>query len=221
MSAEDATGAARLGLAGRRVAAGAAAGAVAAAAALALDASIAIAAVVALDVAAVLYVTLVWSTLPRSDAEATARRARVEDSSRIAAEAELLAAETASLVAVAFVLGQAGGAAAPARGELIALSTVSVVLAWVSVQTVYMLRYARLYYASPPGGIDFHGEDPDYVDFAYLAFTVGMTFQVSDTTLTAKLIRRVAIHHALLSYVFGTVVVAVAINVVAGLLGHG
>jgi uncharacterized membrane protein len=93
-------------------------------------------------------------------------------------------------------------------------------MAWVSVHTVYLLRYARLYYSSPEGGIDFHDDAaPGYLDFAYLALTVGMTFQVSDTTLTDKRLRRAALHHALLSYLFGTVVVAITVNSVAALLG--
>ena len=99
------------------------------------------------------------------------------------------------------------------------VAIVSVVLSWTSVQTVYMLRYGRLYYSDPEGGIDFSGEAPDYLDLAYLAFTIGMCFQVSDTTLTAKPVRRLALHHALQSYVFGTVIVAVTINIVAGLIG--
>lgn len=70
------------------------------------------------------------------------------------------------------------------------------------------------------GGIDFGGESPDYLDFAYLALTIGMCFQVSDTDLTGKRVRRTALHHALLSYVFGTVIVAVTVNLVASLLGH-
>ncbi len=129
-------------------------------------------------------------------------------------------AGTASLFAVAYTLVQAGRAGEPARVLLTALSIGSVALAWSCVQTVYALRYGRLYYSKPIGGIDFHGErSPDYVDFAYLALTIGMTFQVSDTDLTLKRLRRVAIQHALLSYLFGTVIVALTVSIVAGLLG--
>jgi uncharacterized membrane protein len=63
-------------------------------------------------------------------------------------------------------------------------------------------------------------EAPDYADFAYLALTIGMTFQVSDTSLTAKRVRRVALHHALLSYLFGSVIVAIMVNSVGGLVGN-
>jgi uncharacterized membrane protein len=85
---------------------------------------------------------------------------------------------------------------------------------------VYTLRYAHLYYAQG-GGIDFNeNADPDYRDFVYVALTSGMTFQVSDTDLTSKPIRRVATRHALLSYMLGAVVIAMAINVIAGLLNR-
>ena len=81
-----------------------------------------------------------------------------------------------------------------------------------------MLRYARLYYRDRPGGVSFNEQDPPvYSDFAYLALTIGMTFQVSDTDLQAKEIRRLALRHALLSYVFGTLIIATTVNLVAGL----
>jgi uncharacterized membrane protein len=131
----------------------------------------------------------------------------------------LVGAGAASLLAVVFTLAQAGHAHAPARGLLTGLALASVALAWITVHTVYLLRYARMYYSPPDGGIDFHGETPDYLDFAYLALTIGMTFQVSDTDLVGKRIRRGALHHALLSYLFGTVILAITVNSVAALLG--
>ena len=87
------------------------------------------------------------------------------------------------------------------------------------VHTVYALRYARAYYSAPVGGIAFNeDEPPNYVDFAYYSFTVGMTFQVADTNITLRSIRRTTLHHALLSYLFGSVLLGVVINVVAALL---
>jgi uncharacterized membrane protein len=72
------------------------------------------------------------------------------------------------------------------------------------------------------GGIAFNEKDPpDYVDFAYVALTIGLTFQVSDTDLSSKQMRRTALRHALLSYLFGAVIVALTINVVASLLSSG
>lgn len=207
-------------MAARRAIVSLTAGVVAAVVALIIGASWYVAALCGFDVAALVFVVWAWLTIGRADPEATARIARAEDASRVAAEAVLICAGIASLLAVAFTLARAGHDHGTARGLLTALALGSVALAWISVHTVYVLRYARLYYSPPDGGIDFHGEKPDYRDFAYLGLTVGMTFQVSDTGLTRKRIRRSALRHALLSYLFGTVIVAITVNSVAGLLGH-
>jgi uncharacterized membrane protein len=208
------------GLAAKRVIIGALGGMAVAAIALAQGASWSVAALGATDVAAFVFVASVWISVAGADTAVTARLARAEDASRAAAEAVLLGAGAASLLAVGFTLAQASRTHAPARGLLTALALVSVALAWSAVHTVYALRYARLYYSPPDGGIDFKGERPDYLDFAYLALTIGMTFQVSDTDLTAKRIRRQALRHALTSYVFGTVIVAITVSSVASLLGR-
>lgn len=209
------------GVAARRVIIGVMLGIATAAAALGAGASWSVAALGASDVAALVFVIWAWAHIAGADPRATARIARAEDASRTAAEAVLIGAGAASLLAVAFTLAQAGHAHAPARGLLTALSLGSVAVAWISVHTVYVLRYARLYYSPPEGGIDFHDDTPPgYLDFAYLALTIGMTFQVSDTTLTDKRLRRGALHHALLSYLFGGVVVAITVNSVAALLGR-
>jgi uncharacterized membrane protein len=188
--------------------------------ALAVGASWSVAALCASDVAALVFVVWVWINVRGADPAATAQIARTEDASPVAAESVLVTAGAASLVAVAFTLAEAGDATAPERGLLTALAVVSVALAWMSVHTVHVLRYARLYYSPPVGGIDFGDEPPGYADFAYLAITIGMTFQVSDTALMVKRVRRVALHHALLSYVFGTVIVAITVSTVASLLGN-
>ena len=97
-------------------------------------------------------------------------------------------------------------------------SVVTVVVSWLTIQTVFTLRYAHRYYLSPAGGISFPGNhDPDYHDFAYMSFTIGMTFQVSDTQVDSPTIRRIVLQQALLAYVFGVVIIAVVINIVAGI----
>jgi uncharacterized membrane protein len=203
----------------RRVVVGAGAGLVAVAGTLIAGASWSVATLGGFDVAALVFMMGVWMQVWPRDARETATIAGAEDE-RIVAEAVLVGAGAASLVAVGFTLGQAGNAGSPDRGLLTALALGSVALAWASVHTVFVLRYARRYYSPPKGGIDFHGEDPDYQDFAYLALTIGMTFQVSDTDLTAKRIRRVALRHALLSYLFGTGIVAITVSSTAALLGR-
>ncbi len=170
---------------------------------------------------AVVYLGLVWHDIARKDASATKALSQSEDDSRTASESVLLGASVASLVAVVFTLAHAGHDTGAARVATTLFALLSVTLAWACVHTVFTLRYARLYYAPPVGGIGFPDDDPpDYRDFAYLAFTIGMTYQVSDTGLSTKTTRRAVIQHALLSYLYGAVILAVAINAVAGLLGR-
>jgi uncharacterized membrane protein len=170
------------------------------------------------DATALAFIGAVWFGIRDKDSGATAALATREDDSRAAADVILIAACVASLIGVAFALVRAAAETGAAHGLITAVAVVSVVLSWASVHAVFMLRYARLYY-SGGGGIDFHtSERPDYGDFAYVGLTIGMTFQVSDTDLTAKPIRMAALRHALLSYLFGVVVVAMTINIVAGLL---
>jgi uncharacterized membrane protein len=192
---------------------------VATAVALAAGASWSVAALCLTDVAALVFIVWVWVTVVSADAGTTARMANAEDASRAAADSVLIGAGAASLLAVVFTLAQASHSHAPQRGLLTGLGLISIALAWGSVHTVYTLRYARVYYTPPDGGIDFQGGRPDYLDFAYLALTIGMTFQVSDTDLMGKRVRRMALRHALTSYVFGTVIVAITVSSVAALLG--
>ncbi len=143
----------------------------------------------------------------------------MEDPSRRVAEGIVLFAGVALLAAVGLVLIKAGQSHGGTKAYLIAIGILSVVLSWATVHTVFTLRYARSHYQTPEGGVDFNEKDPPaYLDFAYLAFTIGMTFQVSDTDLTTKPIRRIALSHALMSYLFGAVIVVLAINIVASLL---
>ena len=169
------------------------------------------------DSAAIVYLLWTWRTIWGLDPEETARRALREDPGKIVADVLLLSASVTSLVAVGVVLLQAGKSHGLSKHLLIALGIVSVVLAWAVVHTVFALRYAVLYYVDRRGGIDFNDEDPPrYSDFAYVALTIGMTFQVSDTDLRTKEIRAAAIRHGLLSYLFGAVIIATTINLVAG-----
>jgi uncharacterized membrane protein len=165
------------------------------------------------SVAAAVYVGWTWATIWPMDADATASHAVREDSGRAVTDLILVTAAVASLGAVALLLlsGNAGN-----RDVQASLSVASVALAWAAVHTVFAERYARLYYTGADGGVDFDGR-PQYSDFAYLAFTIGMTFQVSDTEVRSKEIRATVLRHALLSYLLGVVVIAATINLVASL----
>jgi uncharacterized membrane protein len=168
----------------------------------------------------VVYLVWIWWTIWPKDATETARTAHTIDGSRGVADLLLIGASVASLVGVGLALLAASSREGVARSLITATAVVSGALSWGVVHTVFTVRYADLYYRGD-GGIAFKGDsEPDYRDFAYLAFTVGMTYQVSDTDLTSRQIRRTAFRHALLSFVFGTAVIAMSINVVASLFNR-
>jgi uncharacterized membrane protein len=177
--------------------------------------------VLAWDVAAVVYLAWVWAAVRAIDAVRARQVAASEDGSRPAAEALLLAASIASPVAVGYVLHEAGHTGSGEPIALTSFAVVSVLLAWsVSIRSS---RSGTRGSTTPRRSADLgFGEDdpPDYADFAYVAFTIGMTFQVSDTSISKRPIRRAAIHHALLSYVFGTMILGIIINSIAALLGR-
>jgi len=167
--------------------------------------------------ACLVYVVWVWSTVWRMDAKDTKSHATLEDPGRRVADLVLLIAALASVVAVVWVLVDARSLKGGAQLGVALLAVVSVALSWLLVHTLYTLRYARIYYRRD-GGVDFNQEEPpQYSDFAYLALTLGMTFQVSDTNISSSYLRRTILGHTLLSYVFGTVIVAATVNLVAGL----
>jgi len=170
------------------------------------------------DLASAVYIAWIGIALFRLDAAKTAELASSEDPDRLTVDVLMLLASIASLAAVAMGLTEANGAHGMEKTLQIVTCVGSVVLSWALVHCTFTLRYARLYYNEPRGGIDFHGDDdPCYVDFAYIAFTVGMTFQVSDTDIHSGVIRRAVLRHALVSYVFGTVIVATMVSLIAGL----
>ena len=168
--------------------------------------------------ASLTYMAWVWLVIGRLEAEQTALHSVREDPSRATSDVLVLIASLASLGAVAIILVEASSAPAARGGVLAGLAVASVALSWLLVHTLFTLRYASLYYGDEVGGVDFNQQEPpQYSDFAYLAFTIGMTFQVSDSDVGRHTIRSTALRHALLSYVFGTVILATTINLVVGL----
>ena len=172
------------------------------------------------DVAAVVVLLRVWLHLSRFDGRETREWATQEDNTRGGSELLLLIAGSVSLVGVALAFLEANHTTNVMEVLLRATGVLTIALSWGVVHTVFALRYARLYYSEPVGGINFKSrtEQPDYRDFAYVAFTIGMTFQVSDTDVTAQKIRRTVLRHALLSFFFGAVILATTVNVIASLL---
>jgi uncharacterized membrane protein len=209
----------RQGLAMRRTGVGLAVGVLVLVVTLALGASWPVALTGSWGVVALVIVASVWIRIYPLSAEQTKARARAEDFSRPTSDLVVLVASVASLGAIGYTVHRAAHAHGATKGLLIALAIAVVALSWLTVHTLYLLRYGDLYYGDPVGGIDFNDDDPpDYHDFAYLALTIGMTFQVSDTSLTSNAMRRVAIRHALLSFLFVAVILALSINTVATLL---
>jgi uncharacterized membrane protein len=174
------------------------------------------------DAAALTFLVSIWPIILRADGAHAAQLATREDETRGTAAVLLVGASVASLLGVVFALDLAGRQGEPLRVLLISFAVLTVVLSWTVVNTVYTLRYADLHFRSREAGIAFGDPDgqeqPTYRDFAYVAFTIGMCYQVSDTTVRDPRIRGTVLSHAFLSYLFGVVIVAGSVNLIAGLL---
>lgn len=163
--------------------------------------------------ASFVFVVWVWLVVGRLDPASTATHAVREDPARAVGESLILFASVASLAAVGLLLIESRSKSNGEAGTLAAMALASVALSWLLIHTLFTLRYASQYFAGSVRGIDFNTENsPRYVDFAYVAFSVGMTFQISDTNLRTSELRAIVLRHALLSYIFGTVIVATTIN---------
>ena len=173
------------------------------------------------DTATLAFLLPAWSVIIRADSSRAPQLAAREDETEGSARALLVGASVASLLGAGYVLHLAERENGASRVLLIGVAVMTFFLSWTVINTVYTMRYADQHFRSKPGGIAFGTEDgqqlPGYRDFAYVAFTIGMTYQVSDTTLRDPLIRRAVLAHATLSYVFGVVIVAGTVNLPSGL----
>lgn len=160
-------------------------------------------------------------TLMHFDAAATRSHVDGEDPGAALADLIVISVGLLSMCAVGVLLiGTTSSGATQIEDAVIGV--VAIAVGWLLVHTIYLLRYARMYYASPAPPIDFKQKaDPQFSDFAYFSFNNGMAFQVSDADLKDSAIRRVVLGHCLLSYVYGTVIVAATINLLAGFAGRG
>lgn len=183
--------------------------------------------VVGWDVYAFSAVLLAGIVLSLGDPYEARRNARLQDSSATAIFALVVSAATVSLLAVALLLRSAKSLSPEKLAEYIAFSVAAILLSWFLVHCLFALRYAHLYFANArekerkhaSGGLDFPGDTtPDYSDFAYFSFVVGMTCQVSDVQVTSSLFRRLVLLHGLISFCFNTAILAMFVNIVAGLL---
>jgi uncharacterized membrane protein len=162
----------------------------------------------------------VWRISWPRDSDGTKRLAEEEGRTHVT-DTVVLCAAVASLAAVVEGLVRSTSHDAVSVATVV-LCVLVVILSWALVNTVFALKYARRYYSGGDGGIDFGQQQPPaYSDFAYVAFTVGMSFAIADTQVADTSIRKVALGHALLSYLFGTIVIAVAVNLVTNLGQQG
>jgi uncharacterized membrane protein len=183
--------------------------------------------IVAWDVFALSVLTLAWVTILTTPIHRLRARAKEQDVSRFIAFLFVVVAACAALFAVGFLITVNKG---QMRGHFtvhLILGLVTVILAWSLMQTVFGLRYAHVFYGDEDergkdrhsGGLIFPGErPPDYFDFAYFSFVVGMTCQVSDVQITSRRMRRLTLAHSVLSFGFNTLILALLINTVSGLL---
>jgi len=154
--------------------------------------------------------------------------AKLQDSSRTFLFLFITTAAVVSLGAIVYLLKSTKGLGEVAKNEHILLAITAVVISWTLLHTIFTLRYAHLYYdpnvdtdgeTKDIGGLQFPGrQQPDYLDFVYFSFIVGMTFQVSDVNITSRRIRRACIIHALLSFAFNTAILALSINVISSMV---
>jgi uncharacterized membrane protein len=172
------------------------------------------------DAGAFALVLFIWITVLTKDPHETRCRSASADPGRTATWLLVLIASSLSFMASAFVLKNLHKTEPHLEPLLLPLCLVSVVVAWALTHTSYTLRYAHLYYrddAEGEGGLVFPGDrKPDDFDFAYFAYTIGMCFQVSDVAITSAQIRRAVLGHAVLSFVYNTVILALAMNLFFG-----
>jgi uncharacterized membrane protein len=170
----------------------------------------------------VLFGIAVW-IVARADSAETQRRAAAYDPGRTLVWLIVLGVSSVSLFATTFVLRHARSLPSAEGHLLSALAVATAVISWLLTHVGFTLRYAHLYYRAGKdneGGIGFCGADkPDDLDFAYFAFTLGMCFQVSDATISNRMIRRTALLHALVSFAYNTGILALVLNIVMSQLG--
>jgi uncharacterized membrane protein len=172
---------------------------------------------------------MLWTIILTTTAAEVRVIASIQDSSRTAISIFVLFASVVSLFAVVFLMRTLPNPKQAGYPFHVGFAITSVILSWIMIHTIFAIRYAHLYYnllyeermiqKEHKGGLIFPSDDPpDYFDFAYFSFVIGMTWQVSDIQITSRRIRRMVLLHALLSFVYNTVILALSINIISGLI---
>lgn len=163
--------------------------------------------------------TWIWSIIAPMDNISTQSHAQAEDPGRRTSDTLIVLAAVASLAAVAVVMIHGAQAHGGEKLFLAILALSCTAMSWLMVHTLFTLTYAEIYFSVTPGGIEFNQKElPQYTDIAYMAFSVGMTYQVSDTNITTREMRSAVLRHSLLAFVFGTGILATTINLVLSLI---
>jgi uncharacterized membrane protein len=173
------------------------------------------------DIGVAFYIAAAAIMMARSDVASIKQRAATQDEGAFAVLLLTVAAALASLGAIFAELGDIEPEGLDYRLH-VGLAVATIVLSWAFTHTIFALHYAYEYYSEGQraGGLKFPSDDePDYWDFVYFSFVVGMTFQVSDVAVTNKWIRRTVVAHGAISFLFSTTILALMVNVAAGLLG--
>lgn len=179
---------------------------------------------VAWDVGTILYLGLLASTMFSESVDEIRARAERQDEGAFAILIIACLAASASLVAIIVQLTGISAVPPGQRGGHLALGGVTILCSWLLLHAFFTLHYAGIYYR---GGkkepcLDFPGKaDPDYLDFLYFSYTIGCTSQTSDVGVTTREARGIALLHSILSFVFNTTILAMAINVGASLVSGG
>ena len=170
------------------------------------------------DIGVGLYVILAFEMMARADVHQIRRRAGAQDEGAIVILILTVAAALASILAIVGLLGTSAAGAAPRRSVELILATITIVLSWAFIHTIFALHYAHEFYdESGVRGMAFPGglEKPDYWDFVYFSLVIGMTSQVSDVGITTKEIRRTVAAHGVVSFFFNAALLALTVNIAA------
>ncbi len=167
-----------------------------------------------------------WMLMMHAKTKTMRQNAQSQDEGRAAILGLITAAASASLLAITFILREAKGKEINIVIPHVILAVVTIIGSWLLVHTIFAMHYAHEYYQNNPtqshlkaGGLDFPDDiEPDYWDFLYFSFVIGMTSQVSDVPITSRSLRRLALMHSILSFFYNTAIVAMTINIIAGLI---
>lgn len=178
------------------------------------------------DAGILCFLSLTWLFTVRATPDSMRRYARIEDEGRLAILSIIVTAASASILAIGFLLREQKGLPITVLSLHLLLAIATIVGSWLLVHTIFALQYAHIYYQDgrtlpecKAEGLDFPNDiEPDYWDFLYFSFVIGMTSQVSDVQITSRQMRQFALMHGILSFFFNTTILAISINIIAGII---